>query len=126
MSAFAPIDLNDASDTPRTFVPSTIDTQGVAKLYTAADALQERKALSLSVRLPKAGGAVARVTAKVVLPVMDGSTPPVKLGECIGTVEFVIPTRASALNREDLLAFVSNFLADPSVVAAVSDLESIY
>jgi len=128
MVAFASISLDDsASPTPNavTFNPSSIDTAGVAKLYTSGS-LDERKGISLSVRLPKANGAVARVTAKVTIPVTDSESPPNKVGEVIGTAEFVIPKRASDVQRADILAFLANFLADASVVGAVTSFESIY
>lgn len=131
MSAFAPIDLDDGAGTPvtHTFVPSSIDQNGVARLYEndAAVVFDGRLAISLGVKLPKAGSQVARVTAKVVIPVMNSDlTPPVKVGEVIGNVEFVLPKGTSEATRADILALTANFLADPSVVAAVNQLESIY
>lgn len=126
MSAFVPITLVDQASTNVEYFPSAIDPQGVAKLFEAGGAFDARRSLSLSVRLPKVGGSVARVTAKVVIPVMDGSTPPVKTGECICTMEFVIPKTASEIQREDLLLFATQLLADPGVVLAVENLESLY
>jgi len=126
MTAFATITLADSTAANVDFVPSNIDPQGVAKLFATANTLDERRGISLSVRLPKVGGSVARVTAKVVVPVMDSSSPPIKLGECICSMEFVLPKRASEANRADALAFASNLLADASVIAAVTSLESIY
>jgi hypothetical protein len=130
MTAFAAIVLEDGADTPveHTFSPSGIDTNGVARLYEANEtgSLDSRFAISLGVSLPKNGSQVARVTAKVVMPVMDSENELVKTGELIGTVAFVLPKTATLPQRADILALVANFLADPSVVAAVQDLESIY
>jgi hypothetical protein len=130
MSAFAPILLDDGADTPveHTFSPSGIDSNGVARLYETNDtgSLDSRLAISLGVALPKNGSQVARVTAKVVIPVMDAENSLVKTGELIGTVSFVLPKTATHPQRSDILALVANFLADPSVVSAVQDLESIY
>jgi len=125
MTAFAAIELDDSSESPVTFNPSSIDSAGVAKLFTTGG-LDDRKGISLSVRLPKTNGAVARVTAKVTIPVTDGGANPVKVGECIGTTEFVLPKRASDTQRADILALMASFLADASVLAAVNSYESIY
>jgi len=122
MSAFAPIVLGTAG----TYVPSSIDSQGVAKLFQAGSGgFDTRRALSLSVKLPKVGGSVARVTAKAVVPVIDGVTG-LKVGDCIGTVEFVLPKTAAESDRTACLIALSEFLADPAVESAVEDLESIY
>lgn len=127
MTAFAAILLDDSVPTSVTFAPSAIDQQGVAKLFeTGVSEFDARRAISLSVRLPKVGGSVARVTSKVVIPVMNGGSPNLKIGEVIGTCEFVIPKGATDLQRADILAFVKDFLDDPSMVAAVNNLESIY
>lgn len=129
MTAFATISLNDGETTPQSvdFAPSSIDSNGVAHLFAAStDGLDARRQISLGVRLPKNGGPVARVTAKVVIPVMDPNDSSIKLGDSIANVEFVIPKMASVDIRKDLLAFTANFLADASVVASVQELESIY
>jgi hypothetical protein len=130
MSAFAPIVLEDGADTPveHTFSPSGFDLNGVARLYEATEegSLDSRYAISLGVSLPKNGSQVARVTAKVVIPVMDSENPLVKIGELIGTTSFVLPKTATLTSRADILALMANFLADASVVSAVQDLESIY
>lgn len=130
MTAFAVITLDDGADTPvsHSFTPSAIDQNGVARLYELDDNVpfDGRNAISLGVKLPKAGSNVARVTAKVVIPVMDGVDPTKKIGEAIGSVEFVLPKSTVLAQRKDLLAFTANFLAEASVVAAVEGLESIY
>lgn len=130
MTAFAAILLDDGADTPveHTFSPSGIDQNGVARLFEATEtgSLDSRYAISLGVQLPKNGSQVARVTAKVVIPVMDPVDSTVKTGELIGTVSFVLPKTATEAQRADILALTANFLADPSVVAGVKSLESIY
>lgn len=121
MSAFAPIVLGAV-----TFTPSSIDAQGVAKLFaTGSGGFDTRQGISLSVKIPKAGGTVARVTAKVVVPVLDSVTG-LKTGEAIATAEFVLPKVAGSSERNQLLSLLESFLGDPAVVAAVEDLESIY
>lgn len=128
MTAFAAITLDDGAGTPapHTFDPSAIDQNGVARLYEAGDVFDGRLAISLGVKLPKNGSNVARITAKVVIPVMDSEDTTLKIGEIIGSVEFVLPKQATLGQRQDVLAYTANFLADASVVAAVENLESIY
>jgi hypothetical protein len=129
MSAFAPIDLDDGATTPvtHTFSPSSIDPNGVARYFEndPAVTIDGRNAISLGVKLPKAGGQVARVTAKVVIPVMDGDTL-LKIGEVIGNVEFVLPKSCTEDQRANILSLTANYMADPSLVAAVTTLESVY
>lgn len=127
MTAFANITLVDSTSGDRVFAPSTIDPQGVAKLYEVADTLDERFGISLSVRPPKNGGNVARVTAKVVIPVMEnGPSSMIKVGECIANMEFVIPKKATTVMRADLAALAASLLGAASVQAAINNLESIY
>jgi len=121
MSAFAPIVLTSA-----TFAPSAIDSQGVAKLFAPGEGgFDTRQSLSLSVRLPKAGGSVARVVAKATIPLTDLNTGK-KVGEAIFTGEFVLPAMATQEIREALLANATEFLAAAAVTDAVTNLESIY
>jgi len=129
MTAFATITIDDGQSTPAAvdFVPSNIDPNGVAHLFDEGSAgFDSRRQISLGVKLPKTGGAVARVTAKVVIPIMDETDSSLKVGEGIANVEFVIPKRMTDSQRADLLAFCQNFLADASVIAAANSLESIY
>nr|QDH89852.1 MAG: hypothetical protein H4BulkL22317e12091_000002 [Leviviridae sp.] len=128
MTAFAAITLDDAASAAAVFSPSTIDPNGVAKLFenVSGQVFDSRRAISLGVKLPKNGGNVARVTAKVVVPVMDPNDSSIKIGEVIANCEFVLPKTATDTQRADALAFMANFLADASVVAAVGSLESIY
>jgi len=130
MTAFAAITLDDGADTPveHTFSPSGIDPQGVARLYENTDdvAFDARPALSLQCKLPRNGSPVARITAKVVVPVMDTEDPTLKKGEMVATAEFILPKLVNQAQRSDILAYLANFLAEASVVAAVKDLESIY
>lgn len=129
MTAFATITLDDGQSTPVAvdFVPSSIDSNGVAHLYAEeTSGLDSRRQISLGIRLPKNGSPVARVTGKVVIPVMDSNDNTIKVGDAIANVEFVIPKTSDEDLRNDLIAFLHNFLEDPSFVAAVGSLESIY
>jgi len=127
MTALAAITLGDRTPTNVVFNPSAIDPQGVAKFFeTAAASIDERRGLTLSVKLPKVGGQVARVTAKVVIPVMDSVNTTLKVGESICNMEFVFSKRATLNQRKDMLAFAKNYLANAAITAAVENLEAVY
>jgi len=120
------------------FVPSFIDASGVATWFVLGDVLDARPKFTLSVKLPKAGSQVARITAKAVLPVMDATDSSLKVGDCIGTIEFVIPKKATEDDRYDILAILTNLLVGNAkalsytsgpvtdIQKAVVDLESVY
>jgi hypothetical protein len=95
-----------------TFVPTFMDSQGVMTWYTmdSGEVLDARERLSLSVRLPSKGSQVARVTAKVVVPLMDDDDSTLKIGEGIATCEFVLPKRMTDVQRGSLVALMANFL----------------
>lgn len=127
MTAFAAVTLDDSSSASVVFTPSNIDSNGVAHLYSPeVSGFDSRNHLSLGVRLPKTGSSVARVTAKIVVPIMDDTDTTLKVGEVIGTIELVVPKRATETHRKDAAAFLLGFLEDASMVAAVEKLESFY
>jgi len=128
MPALAQVSLiTTANPTPGlAFDPDRIDSKGVATWYDAvSDALNARNAVSISVKLPANGGQVARVTAKVVIPVIDGVTS-AKIGDAIATAEFVIPVILDTDARLELLERLGAYLADADVVTCVSQLKSFY
>jgi hypothetical protein len=55
------------------------------------------------------------VTAKVVVPVMDSSSPKVKVGEGIATLEFVIPKRMTGEERNRLRAYATYLLVGSGI-----------
>jgi hypothetical protein len=122
MPAIAPIVLGDGTSNVHTgwsgtasgavtFVPSYMNSAGVMTWYhlDTGDSVDARDALSISVRQPSKGSQVARVTAKVVVPVMDEDDSSLKVGEGIATIEIVIPKRMAEADRVKLWAYVVNF-----------------
>lgn len=127
MSAFAPVTLDDAASLAVVFNPSSIDSNGVARWFEdGVDIIDARRQISLSVRLPSKGSQVARVTMKVVTPIMDSVDTSKKVADVLANIEFVVPKSAAGTKRADILAFAANLLADAAIVSAVNDLESIY
>lgn len=126
MTAFANVVLTDSASANRTFVPASIDQNGVARWFETASVLDARLGVSLSTRLPTKGGNVARVTGKLVIPVMDTVDTSLKVGEIIGTFEFVIPKRATTTQKHDARSLMYAFIGDANVLAAVRDQLSVY
>jgi hypothetical protein len=108
--------------------PSVIDPNGVAIWYSpSTNVFDDRKKLSLSVRLPSKGSQVARVQVKLVHPVMDSVDNTVKIGDCLANIELIFPKRASEAQRSALVGHLIYFMnEDNQFVQAVQDLESVY
>jgi len=142
MTAIAAIVINDGVATPvaHTFAPVTAtDRNGVAQWADRSGGIAVGfPVLTFSSRLPsKAAGPnrAYKVTAKVVLPVLDITSPSTGTGvqpapsvgySLIGTCEFSLPERSTLAQRKDLLAFVKNYLANAVVTAGVQDFETVY
>lgn len=65
---------------------------------------------------------VVRVQGKVTRPVVDGTTGALSY-QSLGTIEFVIPAKATLAERQELWAAVKNFAANAVVQSAVLDFE---
>lgn len=138
MSAFAPITLADGAATPvnHTFSPVNIDAAGVAKLADRSGGISVGfPVITLSVRNPSSTSKNYRVTAKVVVPTLEVTSPstgtgiqpaPTKAYDLFATLEFVLPERSTLLERQHLYAYVKNFLANANVSNAVQTFEAIY
>lgn len=126
MSAFAPVTLlNDASGNV-VFNPQGIDSNGVAKYLTSDSIYDAKRALTMSVTLPKNGSNVARIKQKIMIPVMDAVDTSLKLGEAYITIEAVIPKQASSTVRLDLRKHADTLLTNAISTAAFTSLEAIY
>lgn len=126
MSAFANLTLQNNAAANVTFVPSNIDKNGVATWYVTNSVLDARHRASLQVRNPSASSNVARVSARVVIPVMDTVDASKKVADCIGTFEFVLPKQATEANRLDLRKYLDTLMQNAVTTAAVQYIESIY
>jgi len=113
------LSLNDAAYSSgaasgkRTFVPTFFDSAGVMTWYTTdtGEVLDARDKITMSVRQPAKGSQVARVTAKLVVPVMDSTDATLKIGEAIATAEFVIPKRMVDTERTKFYYQFANLVA---------------
>jgi len=133
MSAFAPVTINadfgGTAPVPAatvTYVPSSIDANGVAHWYKDESVFDSRPHLSMSVRLPTKGSQVSRVQVKLVHPLMDAVDTTLKVGECILNLECVYPKRSTQAQRLAIAGQLADYFWSDEFAAAISELESIY
>lgn len=137
MAAIAPITLPDGQTTPvqHTFGPVNI-IDDVARWADRVNGISVGfPTLTHSLRSPTKGSRAYKLTTKVVLPVLEVTSPatgtgiqpaPTKAYDLIATVEIVMPERSTKQQRQDILAFSKGILSHAVVKAAVEDFESIY
>lgn len=139
MTAIAAMTINDGQATPvaHTFAPVNIDQTGVAKWADRSGGIALGfPTITFSMRQPTKASRNYRVTAKVALPVLEqtsastatGIQPaPTKAYDLLANLEFVLPERSTLAQRNDLIAYVKNFLSNAAVIPpAMANFESIY
>lgn len=139
MAAIAPVVLNDGQATPvaHTFAPVTIDQNGVAKWADRVGGISVGfPTISYSLKSPTTGSKAYKMNAKVTLPVLEQTSPSTSTGiqpaptvayNLIANVELVLPERSTLLDRQNLLAYVKNYLANAVVITAgVQNYETVY
>lgn len=127
MPAFATLQLKDQSATERSFAPASINSAtGVIGWLRDGDSYDSRQSATLSVTLPKTNTSRVKIRGKVSIPVMDPVITDKKIDELIGSFEFSLPKNAVLVDRQDLRAYLADFLTDATIVSAVEDFESVY
>lgn len=138
MSAIAALTIADGLATPvnRTFNPVNIDQLGVAKWANRESGIAlGYPVVTFSLRNPSKTSRNYKVTAKLVLPVLEVTSPststgiqpaPTKAYDLLATVDFVLPERSTVAQRSDLLAYLKNFLGNAVITNGVKDFESVY
>lgn len=139
MTAMAALTLADGQATPanHTFGVVGKDQTGIARWADRSSGIALAfPTVSFNLKTPTAGSRNYRLTAKVVVPVLEQTSPstatgiqpaPTKAYDLLGTFEMVLPERSTKAQREDLLAYMKNFLASATVVTpAVKDFESVF
>lgn len=137
MGALASVVLNDGQGTPvaHTFTPSRI-VDGVAILndMSGGIALGYPRITHL-VRPPNKGTRNWKITAKVILPVLEVTSPSTSSGiqpaptlayNLEGHVEIILPERSTLAERKNLNAFLKNYLANAVMTNAVENFEALY
>lgn len=139
MSAIAAIVINDGQTTPvaHTFNPVTIDSMGVAKWADRSGGISIGfPTLTYSLKSPTKGSTSYKLAAKVVLPVLEQTSPSTATGiqpaptvayNLIASIDLVLPERSVLLDRKNLIAFARNYLANAAVITAgVENYETVY
>ncbi len=138
MTAIAALTLADGQATPvnHTFAPVNIDQAGIAKWADRVGGIAiGYPTITYSLRQPNKGSRSYKLTAKVVVPVLEQTSPstatgiqpaPVKAYDLLANVDFVLPERSTLSQRNDLLAYVKNVLGNAIITSGVQNFESVY
>lgn len=146
MPSFGNIVLADGQPTPvnRTFVPAVIDQNGVAHYEDQAGGIPIGYGrLSISLKRPATStapgsnsrGAVYRAKIKLEIPVLEVTSPSTGSGiqpaptvayAYMSETSFIMPSRGTTQERDDLQVLTKNALAHATVTSVVTDLQSIY
>jgi hypothetical protein len=138
MSAIAALTLADGQATPanHTFNPVNIDAAGVAKWADRSGGIALGfPVTSFSLRNPSKTNRNYKLAAKVVLPVLEVTSPSTSTGiqpaptlayNLTANLEMILPERSTAAQRDDLRAYLKNFLANAVITSACQNFESVY
>lgn len=139
MTAIAAISLLDGvTPTPvsHTFAPVNIDQVGVARWADRSTGISVGfPSLTFSIKSPTKASPSYKVSAKVVLPVLEQTSPSTSTGiqpaptlayNLLATVDVVLPERSTLAQRNDLLAYLKNYMANGVITQAVQNFESVY
>lgn len=148
MPAFAAFTINDGKATPvaHTFSPVRIDAKGVAIFYDRSSGIAigfPRITISLrepadAVQAGMASDAKKRNYKSVIttdVPLLESTSAATGTGIAPAPTvayihshrqEFSLPERGTLADRNDLLAYVGNGLANATVKSVIQNLESFY
>ncbi len=138
MTAIAALTLKDGQATPanHTFSPVNIDSAGIARWADRAGGIALGfPVVTFSLRNPTKASRVYKVSGKIVLPVLEVTSPstasgiqpaPTKAYDLTATIEMMLPERSTAAQRADLMAYAKEFLANTVMAQAVASFESVY
>lgn len=139
MTAIAALTIADGQATPanHTFDPVNIKNDVAQWADRSSGIALGFPIISQSLRVPTnaKGARNYRMTAKVVLPVLEqtsastatGIQPaPTKAYDLIVNIEMVLPERSTLAQRKDLAAYAKNVLASAPVQLAIQNFEQTY
>lgn len=127
--------IADGAATPvnHTFSPVGKNDAGVVKWVDRVGGIAiGYPAITLAVREPTKTRRSFQVTRRVVLPVLEVTSPstgtgiqpaPTKAYDLVVDTTYSLPERSSKLERQHLLAYAKNFDASAAMQAAVADFE---
>lgn len=127
MSQFNTLQLKNQAGVEQSFTVSGIDySTNVATWLLAGASYDDSVKATFSLAQPTARSSRARVKLRLSIPIMDTVIPTRKVDEILASVELVLPKSSTLGARQDLRAYITDFLADTVVVKAVENYESVY
>lgn len=138
MPAIAAITVNNGATTPvaKTFGPVNVDATGLASFADRTGGIAlGYPMVTASLRSPTKGSRNYKAVVKVVTPVLEVTSPststgiqpaPTKAYDVTSIHEFIFPERCSLAERNDILAFAKNVLANSQIETMLKNLENIY
>lgn len=139
MTAIAALTLADGQATPvnHTFspAPSAAGT-GLARWVDRSGGVAlGYPAVTFTMREPSKSSRTFKVSAKVVIPVLEQTSASTATGiqpaptlayNLLANLEFVMPERSTLAQRKDLLAYTKNYIADAVLQNAVQNFEIVW
>lgn len=131
MPAIGNLTINDGQSTPVAHTFSPVTTTGNESRYADRSGGKPAGYLLVNARQkdPANGARNYRMQYEVVLPTVatdatSGKDYIARIARC--NIEFVLPESSVLQERQDILAYARNLLADASVTAVVTNLEHVY
>jgi hypothetical protein len=131
MSAVSDISLYDGQATPveHTFEPVRVKDEQVIYQDKSGDVVIGWPEVILGNRLPSSSNSNYKATVRINLPItetLDGANHETLAYTLRSSHEFMIPNRATAAQRADLMAYAANLIATALVSSLVEDLDLPY
>lgn len=127
MSQLATLQLKNQSATEVDFNVNGVNYANNVASWAAAGASYDAKSIAtFSLQQPSGKSTRARLKLKVSIPIMDAVQTTTKIDELIASVELVLPKSSVLLDRQNLRAYIADFLTDTVVVNAVEKFEGVY
>lgn len=128
MPAIASLSINDGQATPaaHTFAVGTTDGQAAKWIEKSAAASTGYFPLTYSVRMGKTPTAANVVEIGITMPTLDGTSVNGVMRKSSASVRFNFAQTASQQEMKDLVAYVTNFLSNATVKAAIPALDPFY
>lgn len=127
MSQLATLQLKNQAGVEVNFAVNGVNYTNNVASWSAAGASYDAKTIAtFSLVPPTTKSTRARLRLKVTVPIMDAVQTTLKVDELIANVELVLPKTSVLADRQNLRAFIADFLTDAVVVAAVENFEGVY
>jgi hypothetical protein len=137
MPAIGNVVLADGAATPvnHTFGPISVDGTLATWTDRSGGIPVGNPKLSIALRDPQGPSGVYKVTVKVLLPVLEATSPSTSTGiqpaPTVGYTmamhaDFLLPARSTVQNRKDILAYAKNLFTNALMNSVVVDLENVY